>query len=41
MVILTEIDDIHRFANQEKFRSYVGLTPTSHAPVVIKTHMVR
>jgi len=31
MVILTEIDDIHRFANREKLRSYVGLTPTSHA----------
>ncbi len=30
MVILTEIDDIHRFANREKLRSYVGLTPTSH-----------
>ena len=31
MVILTEIDDIHRFANLEKFRSYVGLTPTSNS----------
>ncbi len=31
MTILTEIDDIHRFANLEKLRSYVGLTPTSHA----------
>lgn len=31
MVILTEISDIHRFANQEKLRSYVGLTPTSHS----------
>ncbi len=31
MVILTEIDDIHRFANQEKLRAYVGLTPTSHS----------
>jgi transposase len=29
MVILTEIDDIHRFSNQEKLTSYVGLTPTS------------
>jgi transposase len=31
MTILTEIDDIHRFANLEKLRSYVGLTPTSHS----------
>jgi len=31
MVILTEIDDIHRFSNQEKLISYVGLTPTSHS----------
>jgi transposase len=31
MTFLTEIDDIHRFANLEKLRSYVGLTPTSHA----------
>ena len=31
MVILTEIDDIHRFPNQEKLRSYLGLTPTSHS----------
>ena len=31
MVILTEIDNIQRFANQEKLRSYVGLTPTSHS----------
>jgi transposase len=31
MVILTEIDDIHRFPNQERLRSYVGLTPTSHS----------
>lgn len=31
MTILTEIDDIHRFANMEKLRSYVGLTPTSHS----------
>jgi len=31
MVILTEIDDIHRFSNQEKLTSYVGLTPTSHS----------
>ena len=29
MVVLTEIDDIYRFPNQEKLRSYVGLTPTS------------
>jgi len=38
MVILTEIDDIHRFANQEKFRSYVGLTPTSHSSGDTDTH---
>jgi transposase len=31
MVILTEIDDIHRFSNQEKLTSYVGLTPTSNS----------
>jgi len=31
MVILTEMDDIRRFANQEKLRAYVGLTPTSHS----------
>ena len=31
MVILTEISDIQRFPNQEKLRSYVGLTPTSHS----------
>jgi transposase len=31
MIILTEIDNIHRFANQEKLTSYVGLTPTSHS----------
>jgi transposase len=31
MVILTEIDDIHRFNNQEKLASYVGLIPTSHS----------
>jgi len=31
MVILTEINDIRRFANQEKLRAYVGLTPTSHS----------
>jgi len=29
MVILTEIGNINRFANQEQLRSYVGLTPTS------------
>lgn len=38
MVILTEIDDIHRFANQEKLRSYVGLTPTSHSSGDKETH---
>ena len=31
MVILTEIDNIHRFNNQEKLASYVGLIPTSHS----------
>lgn len=31
MIILTEIEDIHRFENQEKLASYVGLTPTSHS----------
>lgn len=31
MTILTEIDDIYRFANLERLRSYVGLTPTSHS----------
>ena len=38
MVILTEIDDIHRFANQGKLRSYVGLTPTSHSSGDIDNH---
>lgn len=38
MVILTEIDNIHRFANQEKLRSYVGLTPTSHSSGDNDTH---
>lgn len=31
MVFLTEIDIIYRFANLEKLRSYVGLTPTSNS----------
>jgi transposase len=31
MVILTEIENIHRFCNQNKLISYVGLTPTSHS----------
>ena len=31
MIILTEIDDIYRFKNQEKLASYIGLTPTSHS----------
>jgi transposase len=31
MVILTEIDNIHRFNNQEKLASYIGLIPTSHS----------
>ena len=38
MTILTEVDDIHRFANQEKFRSYVGLTPTSSSSGEKDTH---
>ena len=38
MVILTEIDNILRFANQEKLRSYVGLTPTSHSSGDNDTH---
>ena len=38
MVILTEVDDIHRFANHEKFRSYVGLTPTSNSSGDKDTH---
>jgi transposase len=29
MIILTEIEDIYRFDNQEKLASYVGRTPTS------------
>jgi transposase len=31
MVILTEIDNIHRFSNQDKLASYVGITNTSHS----------
>jgi transposase len=31
MIVLTEIDDIYRFANQDRLASYVGLTPTSHS----------
>jgi len=31
MIILTEIYDIHRFSNQQKLCSYVGLTPSSHS----------
>jgi transposase len=31
MIILTEIDNIYRFKNLDKFASYVGLTPTSHS----------
>lgn len=31
MTFLTEIEDIQRFANREKLRSYIGLTPTSHS----------
>lgn len=31
MVILIEVYDIHRFSNQQKLCSYVGLTPTSHS----------
>jgi transposase len=38
MIILTEIDDIHRFVNREKLRSYIGLTPTSHSSGDTDTH---
>jgi transposase len=31
MVILTEVENINRFAKDEKFASYVGLIPTSHS----------
>lgn len=31
MIILTEINDIYRFSNQQKLSSYVGLTPSSHS----------
>lgn len=31
MTILTEIGDISRFHNAERFRSYLGLIPTAHA----------
>ncbi len=31
MTFLTEVEDINRFANLEKLRSYVGLTPSSHS----------
>jgi transposase len=31
MVILTEIDNIHRFNSQDKLASYVGITNTSHS----------
>lgn len=31
MVILTEVEDIKRFAKDEKFASFVGLIPTSHS----------
>jgi transposase len=31
MVILTEVEDVGRFAKDEKFASYVGLIPTSHS----------
>jgi transposase len=31
MVILTEVENIKRFAKDEKFASYVGLIPTSHS----------
>ena len=38
MTFLTEIEDIHRFANLEKLRSYVGLTPSSHSSGDKETH---
>lgn len=31
MIILTEIDDINRFNNQEKLHSYIGLIPSSYS----------
>jgi transposase len=31
MILLTEIGDICRFTNQEKFVSYLGLTPSEHS----------
>jgi transposase len=31
MTILTEIEDIHRFRNNDHFCSYVGLTPGTHS----------
>ena len=38
MTFLTEVDNIHRFANQEKLRSYVGFTPTSSSSGDKDTH---
>jgi transposase len=31
MTILTEINDINRFKNLDRFASYVGITPTNHS----------
>jgi transposase len=31
MVVLTEIDDIHRFSNQDKLASYIGMINTNHS----------
>jgi len=31
MVVITEIDDIHRFSSQDKLASYVGMINTSHS----------
>lgn len=38
MVILTEIDNIYRFSNQERLRAYVSLTPTSSSSGDKETH---
>ena len=29
--LLVEVEDIHRFANSDKFAGYIGLVPTSHS----------
>lgn len=31
MIILTEVENINRFSNNEKFTSFIGLIPTSHS----------